>query len=270
MPGVVYEDDYNDPVKLGREDPCPIEGSELCYWLAEGNCDTCYAARIKMAEDRERMLKNWRVTLSNLPKEFDDLGNSDTCVLTKGEPVKADCYASTYMAHPDPPAKKGIILGFGKKVRIPVGSMVNLHMAISKKCRNRFRLMSLIDILMVLVLGAGAAVAVFTPAFASLFTNGAIHFIIGLLIVIGAGVAGYYLGRKLRSVLREKYSKEMRVDLREVPVIAEMMDRGWFFYDNSRGGKGDPARLELFFDRKKDFKNIFPPEDFSVDSKKSE
>ena len=87
MPGVVYEDDYKDPIKLGREDPCPIEGSELCYWLAEGNCDTCYVSRIKMAEDRERMLKNWRVTLSNLPKEFDDLGNSEKCVLTKGEPV---------------------------------------------------------------------------------------------------------------------------------------------------------------------------------------
>ena len=267
MPGVVYEDDYKDPVKLGKEDECPIRGSELCYWLGEGNCDTCYVSRIKLAEDRERMLKNWRITLSNLPEDFDSLGNSETCVLTKGEPVKADCYASCYMAHPDPPAKKGIILGFGKKIRIPVGSMVNMHMAISKKCRNRFRLMSFIEVIMTLVLGAIAAVIVCSPAVTSLFTQSGVHVIIGLMIVIGAGIGGYFLGKKLRTYLRKKYSREMCVDLREVPIIKEMMDRGWFFYDNAKGGKGDPAKMELFFDRKKDFKDIFPPKDFLVDSK---
>ena len=264
MPGISYDYDDQDK-KLDKDDECPIRRSELCYWLAEENCERCYVHGIKDADARKLMLRNWKVMLSNLPENIDDLGNSDTCVLCKGEPNKTECYATFDLAHPDPPAKKGLILGFGKKVRIPVGSMFSVPLACCKECRRKLRMVGWsFAVIFIAMFVLGIVVTYFLGSVEGAPEGSLL--LIGLGILAALGIAGFFIGKAVSNVIARKVAKELHYDLREIPLIREMFANGWFVYDNGK----TTDEFKLFFKNKKDFKNVFPPENFCVDSKNEE
>lgn len=262
MAGISYDYDERKK-KLTEDDDCPIEKSELCYWLAEGDCDKCYVSKVKDPDTRLGMAKNWKIMLSNLPENVDDLGNSETCVFCKGEPNKTDCYATLDLAHPDPPAKKGLIFGFGKKVRIPVGSMFALKLACCKKCRNKMRMANLASgIIFVIMIAVGLLLGCLPdgPAYAA---GGENILLMAFIYIVGFAVGGFFLGKAIGKQLTKNLAKTVKSDPREIPMVAEMFANRWFIYDS--GKEANDARL--FFSNKKDFKNVFPPEEFCVDSK---
>ena len=262
MPGVVY--DYQGQPGESRE--CPVKNTEICYWIGEGKCSKCYLHTIKDLQTREGMLNHWRVMLSNLPEDIDDLGNSDTCVLCKGhEPNKTDCWAMTDLAHPDPPAKKGMIFGIGKKIPIPVGSMFTLHLAVCRDCRRKIRNIDLISILWFIGMIAVGMLLLMTPIMIP-FGEGGI--LVGLGIVAACAVAGWFIGKACAKAYAKKVAGSVHIDLREIPQIGRMFRNRWFIYDGNRNTKA--TEFKLFFSNKKDFKNVFPPKDFAVDSEDSE
>lgn len=264
MPGISY--DYDEKSPSTAEQECPIKNSELCYWLAEGECYKCYANKVKDFGTREGMARNWKIMLSNLPENVDDLGNSETCVFCKGEPNKTECYATMDLAHPDPPAKKGLIFGFGKKVRIPVGSMFSLKLACCKKCRNKIRFAYLSSALIfIIMIAVGFLLGCLPggPAYAAGEEN---TLVIALIYIIGFAVGGHFLGKAIGKKIMAHTAKVVNLDPRKIPTVAEMFANRWFIFDNGKA----TDEVKLFFSNKKDFKNVFPPENFCVDSKNEE
>ena len=259
MSGVTY--DYDDDRRDQEQKECVIKDSELCYWLRDNGCLPCPVYRMKDPADREMALRNWRVMLSNLPEDIDELGNSDTCVLCKGEAKKATCYASVDMAHPDPPAKKGVIMGFGKKVRIPVGSMFTVNMAVCKDCKKAYNKIDLSFLLWFVGMIAGGILSVCIPAIANPIAQAG-GMPLAILLLVGFAVGGYFIGRGVSKYAKKKASKKCKIDLSEVPQIKKMLQNGWFFFQDEKNA--DNAKM--FFSKKKQFKNVFPPEKTGVDS----
>ncbi|MEI6101158.1 MAG: hypothetical protein WCP73_04895 [Eubacteriales bacterium] len=241
--------EYDEEVQQELKSECPIADSELCNWTGKDGCMPCYIRTLKYDEEKEKALKSWRVMLSNLPRDIDSLHESKKCVLCKGEPNDTDCYATVDMAHPEPKTLKGMIFGFGKKVRTPVGSLVTIHMSSCNSCKKKITLMD--SWMWILLVGfvALAFVLVSIPAIVEPLIN--INQLLPVLFVILLAVIGYVSGKSVTTSYRKKISSGVKTDLSEIPLIRMMLDRGWFYFQDN---KGQP---KLFFKKKKTFGNFF-------------
>ena len=102
---------YDSRGNEGLKKHCPISDSELCDWLGKKGCYQCYISTLKTETQKTDALERWKVTLSYLPDNIDDLHTSDECQFCKDEkPEKAQYYATFEMAHPEPYAEKGCLL----------------------------------------------------------------------------------------------------------------------------------------------------------------
>lgn len=243
------DNQYREELEREERQECPIADSELCAWVGKNGCMPCYIRAMKDESDKQKALENWKVMLSNLPADIDSLHESEKCVLCKGEIHDRECYASVDMAHPDPKTMKGMIFGFGKKIRTPVGSLATIHMAACNKCKREYTLMeSFIWIFLVGMLALSLVLMV-VPSIANPLSN--INPALPAAFVVGLTVLGYFLGKSISSLYRKKICEDVKVDLLEIPHIRNMMDKGWFFFQDN---KGQP---KLFFSRKKTFGRLF-------------
>ena len=124
---------------------CKLLGTEICAYAGCEGCEKCFVSdRAYKKADMEEINESWKITLSYLPENVDELHTSDKCWLCKGERRDASCFAVLDLGHPEPEYKKGMFFGFGKKVRAQIGSLLSLPIACCSKCRNRFRMMEAI------------------------------------------------------------------------------------------------------------------------------
>ena len=244
---------YDSRGNEGLKKHCPISDSELCDWLGKKGCYQCYISTLKTETQKTDALERWKVTLSYLPDNIDDLHTSDECQFCKDEkPEKAQYYATFEMAHPEPYAEKGMILGFGKKVRTPVGSLLTIQAAIGKECKKAFRMADVLQLgtfigfmaaafMMLMIPQLGQTMASWTPLMPYIF--------IALMLV-----AGYFLGRNLASAYIRKAKQKVKIDLSEIPLIKQMLNLGWFFFQT--GSDGMP---KVFFHKEKTYDRIVRP-----------
>jgi uncharacterized membrane protein len=243
--------DKMSKAELDREErqECPIADSELCNWIGKNGCMPCYVRTLKEDDDKIKALENWQVMLSNLPSDIDSLHESEKCVLCKGEIHDRDCYASVDMAHPEPKHMKGMIFGFGKKIRTPVGSLVTVNMAACSKCRKEFTLMESFTWIFLVGMLVLSLILMMVPALVNSMAS--VSAVLPALFVVALTVLGYFLGKSISALYRKKISDDMKVDLLEIPLIRNMVDKGWFFFQENKGAP------KLFFSRKKTFSRLF-------------
>lgn len=234
---------------------CCICDSELCYWLGDKGCSNCYISTLKSDEEKQKALENWKIMLSNLPENIDELHESDDCVLCKGTPGKGKYYAAADMAHPDPESKKGMILGFGKKVRVPVGSLFTLKLKACKECRRSIALIDYSFLITLVIFIAAGLITVSVPTVTDALLAINDFMTIAVLAIFIAG--GYGIGKLFSYLFRKKAEARMNIDLKDIPLVRRMLANRWFFFQEN---KGIP---KIFFSKKKDFKNIFRKEDIS-------
>lgn len=241
---------FDEEDERNEKEECPIKDSEACYWLGDGNCGSCYVSKVKDNGDKERVLKNWRTTLSYLPEDIDELHKSETCVLCKGkEPGKREYYVSIDMAHPEPKTKKGFLLGFGKKVRIPVGSIFTVRASCCADCKKKVQTVDMMPIIMLILFFVAGLVSMFVQPFAKLLAVGGE--LVPILFIVGVTVLGYFVGKAMQKSMKQKLEKEVKINLREIKLIDEMLNNGWFYFSEN---KTEP---KLFFEKKKNFKDVF-------------
>jgi hypothetical protein len=237
------DNQYKEELEKEERQECPIADSELCAWVGKNGCMPCYIRSMKDESDKQKSLENWKVMLSNLPRDIDSLHESDKCVLCKGEIHDKECYATVDMAHPEPKTMKGMIFGFGKKIRTPVGSLVTINMASCKKCKKEYTLMETFVWIFLVGMLALSLVLMMVPAIANPIAN--INEALPAGFVVGLTVLGYFLGKFFYSLYRKKISQDVKVDLLEIPLIRNMLDKGWFFFQDNKG------MPKLFFSKKK-------------------
>lgn len=243
------DNEYKEEREREERQECPIAGSELCAWTGKNGCIPCYVRTLKEDSDKQKALDNWKVMLSYLPPDIDSLHESEKCVLCKGEIHPREGYASVDMAHPEPKTMKGMIFGLGKKIRTPVGSLATINMAVCNKCKKKYTLMESFVWIFLVGMLALSLVLMMVPAIANPLAN--LSGALPALFVVVLTVVGYFLGKSISAMYRRKISEDVKVDLLEVPLIRNMIDKGWFFFQDNKG------TAKLFFNRKKTFGRLF-------------
>ena len=244
----VWPEDYS------LDEQCDIRGTSLCWKFAsQDGCEHCFVSGIHEAEQRRAACSQWDKTVRLLPRDIDKLSESETCLFDAGpNPEPADGYAVLDMANPEPYTAKGVFFGYGKKVRAPVGSLVTLHIAIGKRCRRAFRTADMLRIgcfigMIVLALVLFSVPQITEPMLRTFALLPAV-----VLVLMGA--AGYVLGRTFARMYIARKADEVNFDVAEIPQVADMLRRDWYFFQTSGG------MPRMMFTRKRDFGLLLPPE----------
>lgn len=199
---------------------CHVSDSELCRWL-DKDCSDCYINGLKQKDDTEKMLSDFRVTLSLLPEDFDTLQGEKCCFCVGDSKKPRAGYAVVDLAHQEPAHTKGMFFGLGKKVRQRIGSLMPVSISICKDCRHALRMA---DYLKWLVTAALVAVSVgicFVPA-----VNAVPALPYG--VVIAGFLAGYLLSKLASAAYVKAKSRETAFNVFDIPVCREMEQMGWF------------------------------------------
>ncbi len=231
------------------DENCLCVNSDLCYWLSgRVGCERCYIGTLKNDEQKEEARDRWKDTLSLLPHNFDALHESEDCQFCKGKIEKATEYAVFEMANPEPFYAKGMFFGLGKKVRTPVGSLVSVQASVCNKCKKAFRIADFIQIgglVLGIVIGI---VLLLIPAIAQPMFN--IFALLPIIFLVLMGVAGFYVGKNAYLAYFKKMSKTVKMDLAEIPTVAIMLNKGWFFFQMNNG------MPRVSFSKKKQFSRM--------------
>lgn len=171
---------------------------------------------------------------ASCPRDIDELAASETCWFCAGdEKETADGYALIEMANPEPYFEKGIIFGYGKKVRSPVGSLLSVPIAVGPKCRRAIRMIDIIQIGWLVGMFVLSLALLMIPQIArpmvNLFPLMPVAFV---ALMVGAG---WYIGRNLSLAFAVKNSGSVRFDPAGIPVIRQMLARDWYFFQTNHG-----------------------------------
>jgi hypothetical protein len=204
---------------------CHVSDSELCRWI-DKDCGDCYIDGLKHKDDSEKMLSDFRVTLSLLPEDFDTL-QGDECGFCKGETKKPRAgYAIIDLAHSEPESKKGMFFGLGKKVRQRIGSLMPVSISICRSCRRNLRMAEYLKWIVVAALVGLAIGLCFIPAINAIPA-------LPYGVVIAGFLAGYLLSRLVSDAYMKAKSRETAFNVFEIPVCRKMQEAGWFVMQDS-------------------------------------
>jgi len=204
---------------------CQLSDSELCRWIGK-DCGECYVSGMKQKDDVEKMLSDFRVTLSLLPEDFDSL-QGDECCFCKGDTKKPRAgYAVVDLAHSEPESKKGMFFGLGKKVRQRIGSLMPVSISICKSCRHALRM---VEYIKWIVIAAFVALSIGLCFIPSINTIPALPY----GVVIAGFLAGYLVSRLASDAYIKAKSRETTFDVFEIPVCQKMQQIGWFTMQDS-------------------------------------
>ncbi len=216
---------------MAKNENCVVTDTSICKWI-DKDCSECYIGGMKNEDDRKDALNNFEVMLSLLPDNFDDL-SGEKCALCRKDPRPRAGYALIDLGHKDPESKRGMFFGIGKKVRRRIGSLVPMNISICKECRSALRMFEAIKWLSIAVFAAVGIVIVTAPGInlgfevsSSVYTY---------IIVIGGGVVGYLAGKLFSKQFIKAKSRQMYTNIFEMPICADMQERGWFLVQENNG-----------------------------------
>jgi len=213
-------------VKRTLED-CKYLDSDICHYAGSEGCESCYVGENLNNPAFDNIMERWTETLSLIPENIDEVHLSDHCLFCKGE-VKnpTDCYALADLANRKPEYKKGIILGYGKKVVSNIGSLLPVPVACCSRCRNSIRTYSMLKWLTgVLGIILGFLVLLITPVLDALRgVHDVFPYIVAALLI----VAGFVAGRFISAAYKKTVVKETEFDIFNLPVLSDMKEGGWF------------------------------------------
>ncbi len=207
-----------------KNEKCVVSDSVVCKWL-DRDCGACYINDFDDDDEAIKVLENFKVTISLLPKNFDDL-QKDECQFCKAEKNKSVGYAIIDMANSEPGSKKSTLFGFGKKAKQRIGSLLPLSISICKECKRSFRLVETIKVLSIVVFAAIAILLIIIPSIAKEIDNISSVLPYGVLLI--GGVAGLIVGKVTSVMYMKSKSDRMRFNVYDLPVCRQMKELGWF------------------------------------------
>ena len=216
---------------------CEIKDQAACDFLGSGGCKQCplYKQNVRQFE-RRKINEIWEVTLTNLPEDVDRFHEAEECFFCKKEQKnKKVAYAMVEIAHPDPPHETGEMFGIGQKVRRPVGSMLQVPVAVCKDCKRRLDMLDNIKFIgMAIGFLLGLLVIWLIRGVEFVQYGGELLPILIFLLIIALGYQG---GKLYQKRLIRKYEKEMYLRFFDLPEAKKLEERGWFIQDEKGRGK---------------------------------
>lgn len=229
---------------------CSARDSYACDFLGCDGCDSCSLnCRDVRQYQKEQVVQVWDVALSNMPEEVDQLHATDECQFCRGDhPRAADGYAIVDFAHEEPYTEKGAIMGYGKRVKQPFGTLVQIPVSVCKTCRRNMRIRQNLRWIGMI---CGAAIALIALAILSIWvplnsTENPFPFL-GLLACTGVG---YLAGKNLSIWHAKKHKNDTAYNIFDTEVGEKMKERGWF------GFKEENGMTKMRFSKKKIRRNF--------------
>lgn len=207
--------------KLPVNPECAFSGTKYCRLLNMHACENCTMRGSTNLDEVRRDIDLYETLLpeGGVAKLF----HAKECQFCKDTPKGARAgFAILDMAHPEPKRVQKWLLG--KKVT-RIGTMIPVQMSVCKKCRARFRLIDVMPTLLTVVFGGVGLLLLASGKIAERLADTAQVLPFALWIVLLVG--GYFAGKLVSNLLWKDAKKRMLVDIREHPVIAEMLQRGW-------------------------------------------
>lgn len=226
---------------------CPLFGSEYCRKLNMDSCKSCTVT----SSNAEGIKADIDAIESLLPEGgVSRFFTGSKCVLCKGEPNDADCYAMTDIGNPQPEREGRNALGLKTKLR--VGSMLPLQFSCCSACRKRHAAAANREVIITLAAAIiMLALLNFVPTAEAIAYLGSAVPLLSFIAVVG-GV--WLICRATRRRRIKKYSELTCMDIFEVQGMEELRERGWFeIYPNKDMSRlvfsKEPLRRGLFTER---------------------
>lgn len=204
---------------------CPATDTEMCRWIAK-DCEDCYVGDLKHKDDVEKMVSDFRVTLSLLPEDFDTLQGEECCFCVGDVKKPRAGYAVIDLAHSEPESRKGMFFGLGKKVRQRIGSLMPVSISICRDCRRTLRMVEYIKWIVVAAFIGLALGLCFIPAINAIPA-------LPYAVIIAGFLVGYLLSRVASNAYMKRKSKEAVFNVFDIPVCRKMQEAGWFTVQDS-------------------------------------
>lgn len=237
--------------RLISDQSCKLYHTAYCDLLNMPTCEDCF---VNKRTDADQVIADLDVLRSLMPAEgITHLFTGEECLFCKGRPNKRAYYAMLDMGHAEPVREKRTVIGMKTKTR--VGSMLPVQVSTCAQCRKRIRTLDNLPLLLPLVLCAITLIVLMIGAVSEPLVR--VHPALPFLIFLGVTLVGVVLGRVVTNALRRSYVKLTKLDPMEIPTIAHMRDKGWFFLSGKtpkmiftkkrmRMGVGTGTREEAF------------------------
>ncbi len=229
---------------------CTVKDQEICEFLGSDGCESCTLFKNNVRKyEKAKTNEIWQVTKQNLPSNIDVFHDSKTCLFCKERPGQEGvAYAMIDIAHPEPHTEQGHAFGLGVKMRMPVGSLLQLPVTICKECRRRFNIvenlkyiavsLAFVLSILVMILIQDTEYMQYSPEYIPIVS-------ILLIMALAYWLSGVYARRLIK-----KYSAKQYFRLFEIPEAGELNEKGWFILED------DKDKSRMYFSRSKPRRNF--------------
>lgn len=227
---------------------CKYIDHPICQYAGSEGCADCIL-NMANAKDAADIASGWEVTQSNLPDDIDALHTSTACQFCREGAREKVAYALIEMAHPEPEYMKKKFFGLGQETRAQVGSLLQIPVPICAHCKKLLQRANNTKWFGALV---GGLLAMLILSFFPDFVNAEGSWYVSMLSIAAGALAGYAIGMTMEKNIRAKLEKEVILDIKEIPQIAEMIEKGWYQF-----GVKEKKSGVLVFTKKKPRPNAF-------------
>ncbi len=201
---------------------CPLYGTKYCSALNMESCDKCMVTE----ENHDDVIKDLDVVMNMLPEGgVYRFFSTDECMLCKGEQKnKADCYAMTDLANPEPKREKRNVLGM--KTKATIGSLLPMQFSCCKDCRRRHNAITGRHITVTIITAIVMFGLLNYGPIGETIAN--ISMALPLILFIAAVGGAWFICKAARKNLINKYSELTWLNVMDIPGMDELAAKNWF------------------------------------------
>ncbi|MCR5808813.1 MAG: hypothetical protein K6G56_04560 [Clostridiales bacterium] len=220
-----YSEEIEKVVNAVKKD-CRLYGTPECRMLNPDGCQNCAVGEMKPEKQEETKNALSRLMQAAPPEALEPLYTGDECLFCKGESKgKKECYALFDLSKPDPEGDWTIALG-KRKLGVKAADMIlPLQVSCCKECQKRYRKFDYLPTLIALIVFAlGLVLTTIGPVYKALF---AVAPWLPLAVMIVFIVLALLTDALLKRLIGASMAKRMKTDVAELPVISDLMEKGW-------------------------------------------
>lgn len=203
---------------------CPLYGKEECRLLNMGRCEDCPVATGEEPEKIIQVVENYQKNTEGV--DIPDLFTGEECRLCKKEPKQKSGYMIYDLGHVA--VNKKETRGWRKLFK-GNGPEYDMLLPLQFNCCASCRRHLWWDGNLVTVTTVGLILLMLIPVSIELSAEKfrAVSRLLPLLMLVGAGLVGYIVGKLLHKSLRKKWAEETLLTLSEHPACQALFAHGW-------------------------------------------
>lgn len=203
---------------------CPLYGKEECRLLNMARCEECPITTGEEPEKIIRLIETYKQDTKGV--DIPGLFTGEECRLCKKEPKKKSGYMLFDLGHI---AKNGKETRGWRKLLKSGGPEYDILLPLQFNCCASCRKHLWWDANLVTVTTVGLILLTLIPVSIELSVEKlrAVNRLMPIIVLVAAGLVGYFGGKLLHKSLRKKWAEDTLLDLSEHPASQTLFKQGW-------------------------------------------